>query len=357
MRTFLILLLLLVLLALVGASSAVIVRPELGERGMQVLIDRFDRPLNPKGATSLFSVAAGDTSSKIGEELERKGVISNSTYFKLLVGYYGLDKSLKAGDYEVSPAMTMSEIMGKLNQGLVKTTWVTIPEGLRLEEIANSLDQKGIFRKDDFLAAVKGTYDYPFLRSRPAGASLDGYLFPDTYEINPRSTAADFVVQMLSDFQVKFTSAMMDSAVKKGLTVHQALTLASIVEREAVTPAERPVIASVFLNRLDQKMPLYADPTVQYALGSDPASAARWGFWKAALSQADLQINSPYNTYRNPGLPPGPIANPGLASIKAVLEPANTGYVYFVAKGDGSHAFAVTIEEHNRNVGKYQGGP
>ncbi|MDO8689540.1 MAG: endolytic transglycosylase MltG [Dehalococcoidia bacterium] len=357
MRTFFIILLLLILLALVAVSSAVIVRPELGERGVQILIDRYDRPRDPKGSTSLFSVVTGDTSGKIGEDLEKKGVIGNSTFFKLLVGYYGLDKSLKAGDYEVSSAMTMSEIISKLNQGLVKTTWVTIPEGLRLEEIANSLDQKGIFRKDDFLAALKGAYEYPFLRSRPAGASLDGYLFPDTYEITPKSTAADFVVQMLSDFQVKFTPAMMDSAARKGLTVHQVLALASIVEREAVVPAERPVIASVFLNRLDQKMPLYADPTVQYALGSDPALAARWGYWKAPLSQADLQISSPYNTYRNPGLPPGPIANPGLASIKAVLEPANTDYLYFVAKGDGSHAFAVTIEEHNRNVGKYQGGP
>ncbi len=356
MRTCFVLFLLIILLATVGAASAAILRPELGEKGTVMLIDRFDRPLDPSGQTLLFTVKSGDTSGKIGEALQQKNIIGNATFFKMLVSYYALDKDLKAGDYEVSPAMTMSEIISKLNQGLVKTTRVTIPEGLRFEEIAQNLDKKGIFRKDDFLAALKGSYDYPFLKELPAGATLEGYLFPDTYDIRPKYTAADYVALMLANFQSKFTPAMMDGAARKGITVHQVLTLASIVEREAVLPEERPIIASVFLNRISQGIPLYADPTVQYALGNNPANAARWGYWKAVLSQADLGISSPYNTYRYPGLPPGPIANPGLASIKAVLEPANTSYIYFVAKGDGSHAFAITKEEHDRNVAKYQGG-
>lgn len=356
MKRALLLLLLLVLLALVGASSVAVLRPELGERAIQALTDRYDRPLDAKGATTLFTVRPGDTSGRIGEELERKGLIGSATLFKMLVGYYGLDKDLKAGDYELSPSLTMTEIIAKLNRGLVKSTRITIPEGWRLEEIAEALDQKGAFRKEDFLAASRRSYDYAFLGTRPWGASLEGYLFPDTYEIRPRHTPADYVEMMLANFQAKFTPAMADLAAKRGLTVHQVVTLASIVEREAVLPEERPIIASVFLNRLRRNMPLYADPTVQYALANDPASVARWGYWKKALSQADLESNSPYNTYRHPGLPPGPIANPGLASIRAVLEPAATDYLYFVARGDGSHAFARTKEEHDRNVLRYQGG-
>ena len=356
MRTFLLLILLLILLALVGASSAVILRPELGEKGAQYLIDRYDQPLDAKGTTVLFTVRPGDTSGKIGEEMERRKIIGNSTIFKMLVGYYALDKDLQAGDYELSPSMTMNDIISKMHRGLVKMTRVTIPEGWRLEEIAALVDRKGIFRKEDFLAAARGSFDYAFLKGRPGGASLEGYLFPDTYEIRPRHTAADYVDMMLANFQSKFTAAMADAAARKGLTVHQAMILASIVEREAVRTEERPIIASVFLNRIRQDTPLYADPTVQYALGNDPASVARWGYWKEALAQTDLDISSPYNTYRNSGLPPGPIANPGIASIRAVLEPATTSYLYFVAKGDGSHAFAATKEEHDRNVARYQGG-
>lgn len=356
LKTALLLILLLILLALVGASSLVIVRPEVGDRGIQYLIDRYDRPLDPKGTAVLYTVRAGDTSGKIGEEMERRRIIGNSTMFKMLVGYYGLDKDLQAGDYELGPSMNMTEIISKLHRGLIKATRVTIPEGWRLEEIADLLDRKGIFRKGDFLAAIRGDFAYAFLKGRPAGASLEGYLFPDTYEIRPLHTPADYVEMMLANFQSKYAPAMAEAAARKGLTAHQVVTLASIVEREAVRADERPVIASVFLNRLRQDMPLYADPTIQYALANDPASVARWGYWKEALTRLDLDLSSPYNTYRVGGLPPGPIANPGLASIKAVLEPANTNYLYFVARGDGSHAFAATKDEHDRNVARYQGG-
>lgn len=356
MRNFVILFLLLALLALVGTGASMIVRPETGEKAIQSLIDQYDKPADPRGTPVAFTVRPGDGSGRIGEELDNKGIIDNSTIFKLLVSYYGLDKELKAGDYELSPAMTMTEIITKLHQGLVKTTRVTVPEGMRLDEIADTLDRKGIFRLEDIMAAVRASYDYPFLRSRPAGATLEGYLFPDTYELRPQNTAANFVQMMLSNFQERFTPAMVEAAGKKKLSVHQVLTLASIVEREAVVPEERPIIASAFLNRLNQNIPLYADPTVQYALGNDPKNVARWGFWKKDLSQADLNISSPYNTYRTAGIPPGPIANPGLASIKAVLEPADTNFLYFVARGDGSHVFATTLQEHDRNVAKYGGG-
>ena len=356
MKTVLLLFLLVLLLGLVAASSAVIVRPDLGESGIQSMIERYDMPLKAQSASVLFTIRPGDTSGRIGEDLERKAIIGNSTLFKMLVGYYGLDKDLKAGDYELSPSMTMTEIISKLHRGLVKATRVTIPEGWRLEEIADLVDRKGIFRKEDFLAAMRGNYEYTFLKARPGPASLEGYIFPDTYEIRPIHTPTDYVDMMLSNFRSKFTPAMVELAGERGLTVHEAVTLASIVDREAARPEERPTIASVFLNRLRRDIRLDADPTIQYALGSNPANVARWGYWKAVLSRPDLDTSSPYNTYRNQGLPPGPIANPGLASIRAVLEPAKTEYLYFVAKGDGSHAFAATKEEHDRNVALYQGG-
>ena len=160
--------------------------------------------------------------------------------------------------------------------------------------------------------------------------------------------------RMLAAFDAQATPELRQAIQASGLSLHEAVTLASIVEREAVLPEERPIIASVFLNRLRLGMPLEADPTVQYALASDPASVERFGFWKQGLTTEDLQVDSPYNTYVNGGLPPGPIANPGLASLEAVAHPAQTSYLYFVARNDGSHVFAETLEEHLRNVEKYQ---
>jgi len=181
-------------------------------------------------------------------------------------------------------------------------------------------------------------------------------LFPDTYRTPPGTTARELINQMLQNFGQKFTSQMRQQAAARGLTVHQVVTLASIVEREAVVASERPTIAGVFFNRLAADMPLQADATVQYAKAEQDASALATSYWPADLSIADLDIDSPYNTYRNRGLPPGPICCPGLASIKAVLESPPTDYYYYVAKGDGSHVFAKTLEEHNQNVAKYHTG-
>jgi UPF0755 protein len=205
------------------------------------------------------------------------------------------------------------------------------------------------------MTAVGATdYQEGVLQGRPAGASLEGYLFPDTYYFDPHVTSHDIIDRLLRTFDQRFSADLRDAAQKQNLTVHQAVTLASIVEREAQVPDERPLIAAVYLNRLRLGMPLQADPTVQYALAADPQSVAKYGWWKRDLTLDDLHFKSPFNTYQNPGLPPGPIANPGLASIRAVANPANVKYLYFVAKGDGSHAFAETLDEHNRNVQKYQ---
>jgi UPF0755 protein len=200
-----------------------------------------------------------------------------------------------------------------------------------------------------------GDFDHDFLADRPEGVtSLEGFLFPDTYEFPSDATARDVIARMLDTFGQRFTPELREQARAQGLTVYQAVTLASIVEREAVLPEERPIIASVFLNRLRAGMHLNADPTVQYALGYQGEGH---GWWKRPLLLEDLEVDSPYNTYRHVGLPPGPICNPGLAALEAVVNPADTRYLYFVANdvaGDGSHVFAETLEEHNANIAKYR---
>ncbi|WBL36327.1 endolytic transglycosylase MltG [Tepidiforma flava] len=190
----------------------------------------------------------------------------------------------------------------------------------------------------------------------PPGADLRGYLFPDTYIMPVGSTMDDLVAYMIRTLDERFTPELRAAAAARGLNPHQALTLASIVEREAVLPAERPLIAGVFYNRLAAGDRLGADPTVQFAVALDPASVQRYGWWKKELTIIDLENPSPYNTRLFPGLPPGPIACPGLASIEAVAYPTDTDYYYFVAdakKGDGSHVFAVTFAEHERNIALY----
>jgi UPF0755 protein len=188
----------------------------------------------------------------------------------------------------------------------------------------------------------------------PAGASLEGYLFPETYEVAKGANVRTLIEMMTHQFDKAVTPKLRGQFTDRHLTVHQAVTLASIVEREAAIPAEQPIIASVYLNRLQRNMPLQADPTVQFAVAaSNPGEAATIGFWKADLTRDDLKLPSPYNTYAQRGLPPGPICSPGLSALEAVGTPADTEYLYFVAKGDGSHVFAKTDAEHAANVERY----
>ncbi len=209
-----------------------------------------------------------------------------------------------------------------------------------------------------FLDALhNGHYSYDFPQNEPPGAGLEGYLFPDTYEFPAQNKPEDVVNLMLKDFGQRLTPDLRQAIAGQGLTIHQAVTLASIVEREAQVPAEQPIIASVFENRMKIGMPLQADPTVQFALSQDPKSVAQFGLWKGDLTYDDLAVDSPYNTYAHTGLPPGPIANPGLGALQAVAHPAQTNYLYFVAKGDGSHAFAATYDEQLANIAKYQHQP
>jgi UPF0755 protein len=312
-------------------------------------------PTSTPGETVIVTVREGQTAQEVGDKLEDEGIIASGLLFRVVVALEGYDSRLVAGDYEFDKGMPTLEVIDRIRRGQTAPLVVTIREGVRAEEIADLMEEKEVVSAADFLEAITQWYEFSFMYTKPYWATLEGYLFPDTYFFNRNMTADQVVQQILENFDQRFDSELRQEAAAAGMSVHTVLTLASIVEREAQLPEERPIIAEVFLTRLRRGMPLEADPTVQYALGNDPASVAKYGYWKQDLTQADLEVDSPYNTYRNTGLPPAPICNPGLDSIRAVLNPAQTNYLYFVARADGSHVFAETLEEHLRNVEQYQG--
>jgi len=316
----------------------------------------IEAPASAETTPVQFSVQVGENAATIAARLERMRLIKDSELFRLLLRYWGADSHLEAGDYELRRNMSMSEIVAQLQHGRLRAKTVTIREGLRAEEVAYLLAGEGLVDQEQFIRLVRDdTFHYDFLRDRPQGASapqtLEGFLFPDTYQFAVNITTTGVIDLMLRNFDQRVTIEMRQRALEEGFSFYQALTLASIVEREAVKAEERPIIASVYLNRLRKGMYLEADPTVQYAKGYDAAS----GRWWPQLKLEELRaVDSPYNTFVNPGLPPAPICNPGLASIEAVLNPAQTTYLFFYAKKDGSHAFAETFEEHLQNQQKYR---
>lgn len=322
------------------------------------LVSRLDSPADP-GDTKprSFTVPAGQTAAEIADRLQEEGLISESLAFRMLAQLQGVSAALEAGEYELSPSMRPSQILDVLAGGKTKPApLVTIPEGWRAEEIAERLAAHGIGSSDQFMLLVReGKSSSPALASRPSGTGLEGYLFPDSYSFDSRTTMGNMVERMIQQFESRFTPEMRKKADNFGMSIHEAVTLASIIEREAVIPSERPIMAGVFHNRLRQGMRLDADPTVQYALASqDPQSRGLYGWWKIGLNAVDLEIDSPYNSYRYTGLPPGPICNPGLASLLASIEPEQTDHLYFVARPDGSHAFSRTLEEHYENVALFR---
>ncbi len=303
------------------------------------------------------AVEPGQGPQEIGESLQDAGVIDSALQFRILVSLLGYDQMLQAGTYEFDPDTPTLQVVLRMRRGVISPHFVTVVEGWRLEQIADAIDGQGSITRQEFLeAAQPALYDFPFLEDLPRRASLVGYLFPATYYFRRSDTARDVISQMLEAFDARFTPELRREAQDAGLSVHQLLTIASIVEREARVAEERPIIAQVFRTRLRRGIPLEADPTVQYALAADPQIVQQYDYWKQKLTQADLEVDSPYNTYRVTGLPPGPIASPGLDAITAVIRPADTNYLYFVAKPNGSHAFAETLEEHLENVKRYREG-
>jgi len=288
-------------------------------------------------------VRHGQRTSVILRHLQENGVIRDPyvplVYMKLL----RRNDSIKAGVYEFDQPLSAAEVLEKLFRGDVILRSVTVREGLDRFAVGR------LFVAEHFGNDAlwdKLTADPELVRDiAPDAKSLEGYLFPDTYKFNPGTPPQTIVKAMVDNFRKHFTGEF--AFITTGLNVHQTVTLASIVETEAKLPQERALVASVYLNRLQKHMLLGADPTVIYALKLA-------GHWDGNIHKTDLQIDSPYNTYRFPNLPPGPIANPGLASLRAAAAPASTNYLYFVARHDGSHAFSSNIADHNRNVEKYQ---
>ncbi len=328
----------------------------------------LNQPAGDDPSAVAFTVEPGETAANVAQRLADEELVVNAEVFRRFMTYHGLDVSLEAGTYSLRATMTMHEIAQALQHGGSDALTVTIPEGWRLEQVAWLLEQQGLARSDDFIAqAHAATYDYPWLEGRPQGAPLEGFLFPDTYELASDATPAQVIELMLATFDARVApeiegrlgdKAIFDVALGdyRRMTVFDIVTMASIVEREAVVPDERPIIASVYYNRLDPvhvdetALRLSADPTVQYAKGYDPESG---NWWNPMLPGEGLTLDSPYNTFRAQGLPPGPICSPGLASVLAALNPAATDYLYFHAVGDGSHVFATTLEEHLQNQQQY----
>jgi UPF0755 protein len=290
----------------------------------------------------------GATAQEIAVILEEAGLIHSSLFLRLYLRFQDDNRPLIAGEYSFSPSMTLDEILDKLRRGIVEehTVRFTVPEGLTVEQIAARLNEQGLVEKEKFLEIAREPdadllQAFCFLKDVPETTDyfLDGYLFPNTYEIEEDATEKDIVRLMLGYFSKVFDEEYQKRAAELGMSIHEIVTLASIIEREAVVDSERPLISAVFHNRLKRNYPLESCATVQYALGEV----------KPVLTNEDTKIESSYNTYKITGLPPGPIAAPGLASIEAALYPADVDYFFFVAKEDGTgeHYFSRTLEEHN----------
>lgn len=317
--------------------------------------DALAQPAGEDGTPVNFEISSGESASEVADNLAAAGLISDAALFRTYLHYYGLDTQLEAGAHQLNQTMTMPEIAVALLDAEPQEITISIPEGWRREQIADWIDQQGNlpFTGSEFLTYTGANVTLPpeisFSGEIPSGETLEGFLFPDTYRLPLDATAADFVLKMLERLDAQFTPEMRAAAAARGLTMRDVLIMASIVEREGIVADELPTIASVYLNRLDVDMKLEADPTVQYAMGYQ-AESGEW--WNLNLTQANyFDVESPYNTYLYPGLPPGPIANPGLNAINAVIYPAETPYYYFRAACDGSgrHNFAITFEEHVAN--------
>lgn len=295
----------------------------------------------------IVEVRPGQGATTILDLLAREGVLSSPKLTRLYLVYVLGDPPLLAGEYRFSSPMTAPQVLERLIGGEVVTYPVTVIEGLTLEETAEALARQGFGARSAFEAAMRRSELIADLD--PEATTLEGYLYPDTYSF-PRGTSEGRVVSTLvATFRRRFAERMETELgdSRAGPSLRHVVTLASIVEKEARLATERPVIAGVFSNRLRRGMALSADPTIIYAL-------KQLGRWDGNLRRVDLKLDSPYNTYLYPGLPPGPICSPGLASLQAALEPGDVPYLYFVSRNDGSHVFARSFAEHQRNVNQWQ---
>ncbi len=298
-------------------------------------------PNKKRGPDQVFFVREGSTLKEVVDELEKKGIISSKNLFLLWARLMGYSREIKAGEYYLSSGMTPLKILKIISEGIIITYPVTIPEGFTKGQIGELLESKGVVDKGEFLSFAED----PDIAKRYdiSGPGLEGYLYPDTYYFGKGLSPISVIDIMVKRFW-KVIAPFQERLKQLDMTLEEVVILASIVEKETARTEERPIIASVFLNRLKKGMRLESDPTVIYGIEN----------FNGNITRKDLEHPTPYNTYVIQGLPPGPIANPGKEAIKAVLYPANNAYLYFVSKKDGSHYFSKTFSEHNQAVEIYQ---
>jgi UPF0755 protein len=300
-----------------------------------------------EGREVVVAIPISATANQVGEILKQNELVRSPRLFSLYARFTGRDDQIKAGQYKLNSSFSTKELLRELVEGRLAEQSFTVPEGYTTAQIADLLASKGLADKTEFLKAVStAEFDFSFLKELPAGEKrLEGYLFPDTYQVASDSTPVSIIDMMLERFAREMEELdYAAQAGRAGVTLPEAVIIASLIEREALVDAERPLIAGVIYNRLKIDMPLQLCASVQYALGAT----------KPELSYQDLEIDSPYNTYKIYGLPPGPISMPGRKSLLAAVQPTDTEYLYYVAKPDGSHAFATTLEEHEANKGMYE---
>ena len=299
------------------------------------------RPVSNNTQLQTFEIKPGMTLNKVAKKLSREGLIRSSSAFQAIALLQEKQKLIMIGEYNVSPSMLPTEILQRITSGKTILHPVTIPEGYRIIEIGDILVKNGLADKGKFLEQTKNTR----LLKEIAADSLEGYLFPETYHFGKFTNERTIVKKMVDTFKERtLKQEFLNRAKEIGFSFHEIITLASLIEKETGKDSERKQISSVFHNRLKKNMLLQTDPTVIYAIEN----------FDGNIKKRDLKIDSPYNTYRYKGLPPGPISSPGLKSIVAALYPANTSNLYFVSRRDGSHQFSSTLNQHNEAVQKYQ---
>jgi UPF0755 protein len=344
----------------VGLKSSVVLLWVLGICIFSLLIAIFSimyikksvtTPLSITPSPKIINIPKGSDLKTVSSILKREGIIKDAFTFNLLVKYKSAEGGIKAGEYQLSPDMPPSQILSLLLDGKVFQYPVTIPEGYNVFEIASLLNKKGLADREKFVLL---SFNMDFIKSLGIDAnSLEGYIFPNTYHIHKGMDEGAIIKKMVDTFKKTVSDEIINNYKKTGLTPHQIITLASLIEKETGNEKEKPIISAVFHNRFKKRMRLQCDPTVIYALLLNSLKGGITTF-DGNIKKVDLLIDSPYNTYKYSGLPPGPIANPGRTSIHAAMHPSNSNYLYFVSKNDGWHYFSSNIEEHNRAVRIYQ---
>ncbi len=298
------------------------------------------KPVTSQESVKRFVITPGQPFSQITANLQKEKLIKSALAFRLLAAQLGITNKIQAGDYSLPTNLSAQEMAQFLTHGALDI-WITFPEGQRIEQQAKVIEER---------LNTQNNNQYQFDKGEYIALADEGYMFPDTYLISKEASASAVVEKLRSTFESKVPKSLLLSGIKNGLTELEVITLASIIEREAKTNEERPVIAGILLNRSNEGMPLQVDATVQYAKGYD-AGNATW--WPQVTIEDYKAVNSPYNTYLHTGLPPGPISNPGLESIRAAAEPVDTPYFFYLHDSKGKIHYAKTGEQHNANIQKY----